>query len=80
MGRNTGMQTGISKSEIGWVDFEDKNGVVRYTITSKASAPYEMFFLYELQGDKFVKIGKGANPLELEKRFNVMERMQNNEV
>lgn len=34
-----------------------------------------VFFFYEYDGKDYKKLGRGDNPLELERRFRVKERM-----
>jgi hypothetical protein len=53
--------------EVVWVSICDSPDHVRYIITSKKTR--DTYFLYELVNGKYVKRGKGANPLELEERY-----------
>ena len=32
--------------------------------------------MYELTGGKFVKLGKAKNPVELENKYNVVEKLR----
>jgi hypothetical protein len=55
---------GIPSAEIVWVTITDDLGD-EYVITSKATR--DMYYIYRLEKDKAVKLGKNENPLELEK-------------
>lgn len=57
---------GISKSEHIWTKIVINTNNVYY-ITSKNIGDY--YFLYKLNGDKAVKLGKAKSPLELEEKF-----------
>jgi len=56
--------TGIPSTEIVWVTITDDLGD-EYVITSKSDR--NTYYLYRLEKDKAVKLGKNENPLELEK-------------
>ena len=58
---------GIPSAERIWTEYRTKLGDVYY-LTSKRSVP-GAFWLYRLEGDRAVKLGKGDNPVTLEKRF-----------
>ena len=51
----------------------DKDSNPLFLITEKTLQ--ELYFIYEFTGDGLVKLGKGKSPSELEKKFNVRERM-----
>lgn len=55
------------KGEIVWVGHYDQDNNLRYITTSKPARDY--YFLYELRGDKFVKLGKDRNPRILEDKY-----------
>lgn len=55
---------GIPSAEIVWLTITDDLGD-EYVITSKATR--DMYYIYRLEKDKAVKLGKNENPLELEK-------------
>lgn len=55
---------GIPSTEIVWVTITDDLGD-EYVITSKSDR--NTYYLYRLEKDKAVKLGKNENPLELEK-------------
>lgn len=54
---------GIPNNETIWVTITDDLGD-EYVITSKSDR--NMYYLYRLEKDKAVKLGKNENPLELE--------------
>lgn len=58
--------TGIQSTEIVWVTITDDLGD-EYVITSKSDR--NIYYLYRLEKEKAVKLGKGENPLELEQNF-----------
>lgn len=55
---------GIPSTEIVWVTITDDLGD-EYVITSKSDR--NLYYLYRLEKEKAVKLGKNENPLELEK-------------
>ena len=55
---------GIPSTEIVWVTITDDLGD-EYAITSKSDR--NVYYLYRLEKDKAVKLGKNENPFELEK-------------
>lgn len=55
---------GIPSAEIVWVTITDDLGD-EYVITSKTTR--DVYYIYRLEKDKAVKLGKNENPLELEK-------------
>ena len=57
---------GIPSTEIVWVTITDDLGD-EYIITSKSDR--SIYYIYRLEKEKAVKLGKGENPLELEKKF-----------
>ena len=56
--------TGIPSSETIWVTITDDLGD-EYVITSKVTR--DVYYIYRLEKDKAVKLGKNENPIELEK-------------
>ena len=58
---------GIPQNEIVWVERISKTGE-SYYITSKADNR-KLYYLYKLNGDKAVKIGKAGTPVELEDKY-----------
>ena len=57
---------GIPKTERMWVKRITEKGETYY-ITSKDTRDY--YFLYKMDGDKAVKLGKAKSPLELEQKY-----------
>lgn len=57
---------GIPKTERIWVKRITEKGETYY-ITSKDTRDY--YFLYKMDGDKAVKLGKDKSPLELESKY-----------
>lgn len=57
---------GIPKTERIWVRRITEKGETYY-ITSKDTRDY--YFLYKMDGDKAVKLGKAKSPLELEQKY-----------
>lgn len=53
----------VPSNETIWVTITDDLGD-EYIITSKATR--DMYYIYRLEKDKAVKLGKNENPLELE--------------
>ena len=62
------------KDEIRWVGYHDIEGELRYLMTSKATR--DVYFLYELQDGKFVKLGKDKSPRGLVANFGADEALQ----
>ena len=54
---------GIPSTETVWVTITDDLGD-EYVITSKSDR--NIYYLYRLEKDKAIKLGKNENPLELE--------------
>lgn len=57
---------GIPKTERIWVKRITEKGETYY-ITSKDTRDY--YFLYKMENDKAVKLGKAKSPLELEQKY-----------
>ena len=57
---------GIPSTEIVWVTITDDLGD-EYIITSKSDR--NIYYIYRLEKEKAVKLGKGNNPIELEQNF-----------
>lgn len=57
---------GIPKTERIWVKRITEKGETYY-ITSKDTRDY--YFLYKMDGEKAVKLGKAKSPLELEQKY-----------
>lgn len=54
---------GIPNTEIVWVTITDDLGD-EYVITSKPTR--DIYYIYRLEKDRAIKLGKNENPLELE--------------
>lgn len=63
------------KGETVWVSYRTTENEKRFIITSK-NDDRTWYFLYELQGDTFKKLGKAKSPYELEEKFNVNARLR----
>ena len=62
------------KGEIVWISYFDSGRVLRFFLTSKPAR--DMFYLYEVAEDlTYVKLGKAKSPVDLEAKYNVMERI-----
>lgn len=57
-----------------WVQYHDEDGNLKFIVTSKPLR--DQYFLYELQNEKFVRIGKAENPTEMEVEFQLKEKLQ----
>lgn len=57
---------GIPKTERIWVKRITEKGETYY-ITSKDTRDY--YFLYKMDGDKAVKLGKSKSPVDLEQKY-----------
>lgn len=62
------------KGEQIWVQYYNHSRDLLFILTSKEIRDY--YFLYELVDGKFKKLGKAKSPVELEKKFRVVERMR----
>lgn len=58
-----------------WVRYVDKNQNTLFILTSKETSR-DFYFLYEVAGDSFRKLGKARSPTELEEKFRVIDRLQ----
>lgn len=63
----------ISKGEHAMTSLRDKNGAEVGLIT--ANQMETLFYLYEVADGNYKKLGKSDNPLELEARYKMDERM-----
>lgn len=61
----------ISKSEIQWVSYRDKDGNERFVTTSNAVR--DTYYIYEVNGTDATKLGSAKSPAILEERFSVLE-------
>ncbi len=61
------------KDETVWCCYNNRSGQTMFVITSKGY-DRSAYFLYEVQQDNTCKkLGKSKSPLDLEKKFKVME-------
>lgn len=58
--------TGIPSTETIWVTTTNDLGD-KYVITSKVTRDY--YYIYKIDNDKAVKLGKADSPLELEQKY-----------
>lgn len=58
---------GIPKTERIWVKRTTLKGEVFYTTSKENDRSY--YFLYKMEGDKAVKLGKSKSPVELERKY-----------
>lgn len=58
-----------------WVRYVDRHQNTLFILTSKETSR-DFYFLYELVGDTFKKLGKARSPTELEEKFQVHERLR----
>lgn len=63
------------KGETVWVRYVDRNQNTLFILTSKETSR-DFYFLYELVGDSFKKLGKARSPTELEEKYQVHERLR----
>ena len=67
--RNTdGADFVFPKGETVWVQYHAAGGALRYILTSKAG-DRNTYYVYELIGGAFQKLGRGRSPVELEEKF-----------
>lgn len=55
------------KNETVWVRHCTPDGDIKFIITSKEIRDY--YYIYELQGEKFVKLGRDKDPKALEEKY-----------
>lgn len=63
------------KGETVWVRYVDQKQSERFILTSK-TVSRDCYFLYEIIGDSFKRLGKAGSPVELEEKYHVLERLQ----
>lgn len=63
----------ISKNEEVIVWYSKRGGPIVGAMSINQTG--NVYFFYEFDGRDFKKLGKGSNPLELEKKFNINKRM-----
>lgn len=62
--KDTTKEGAIGKGERSWVSAYDVNNNLKYTITSNKDR--SVYYIYDKD---FKRLGRGKNPLELEKKF-----------
>jgi hypothetical protein len=63
------------KGEMVWVRFCSGNGATKFMLTSKITSR-DFYYLYEVVDGKLRKLGRGKNPLELEEKFGVDNKVK----
>lgn len=61
------------KGETVWTEYYNKSHELRFIITSKTTR--ENYFLYELVGEEFKKLGRAKTPTELEIKYKIKENL-----
>ena len=56
------------KGEAIWVQYHTKDGTLKYIVTTK-TGDRNIYYMYELDGTGFKKLGRGKSPAELEERY-----------
>lgn len=64
----TGGALTYPKGETIWVQYHTKDGTRKYIMTSK-TGDRNTYYVYELDGTDFKKLGRGKNPAELEEKY-----------
>ncbi len=62
------------KGERVWAGYYNKNHELLFIITSKGISR-DYYFLYELVGGEFKKLGKARSPTELERKYGMIRKM-----
>lgn len=61
------------KGETVWVTYLNTSKEIKFIITSKPTR--DAYFLYELVGDEFKKVGKARTPTKLVETYDVKNRL-----
>lgn len=61
------------KGERVWVGYYNTSHELKFIVTSKESRDF--YFLYELVGGVFRKLGRSRSPKELEEKFGVDKKL-----
>ena len=69
-----GKEPKLPKGEIVWIEYKNAAGKTIFILTSKEAR--DVYYLYELVGDAYVKLGKAKEPPELEEKYKVREKMR----
>ncbi len=62
------------KNEICWFHYFTSKHILMFLMTSNNSR--EWYYLYEFKDGKFVKLGRGKSPTELENKFEVEKQLK----
>lgn len=57
----------IPKAEIQWTQYQKEGSVATHIMTSNEQRT--LYYLYEIKGNDYIKLGKAKTPLELEEKF-----------
>lgn len=63
------------KGEMIWVRYCSSKGATGFLLTSKITSR-DFYYLYEVVDGKLKKLGRGKNPLELEEKFDVDNKIK----
>lgn len=63
----------ISSGEVPIVIYKDIQGNDVFLMSRKSSA--RAFYLYKIDGERAVRLGRASSPTELEYKFNVIDEM-----
>ena len=62
----------VPKGEFVWVGYNDKDGLLRFVMTSKSTRDY--YYMYAVNEDgTLTKLGKSKSPPDLESKYNVLK-------
>lgn len=64
----TGGTLTYPKGETVWVRYHTKDGALKYIMTSK-TGDRSFYYLYELDGTTFKKLGRSKSPIEMERKY-----------
>ena len=62
------------KGEIVWTGYYNINHELMFIVTSKPIRDF--YYLYELVGDEFKRVGRGKSPTDLERKYNVIDKIK----
>ena len=63
------------KGEHIWTGYYNTKQELLFIVTTKGETR-DWYYLYEYEDGKLKKLGKARNPVELEEKYNVCERMR----
>lgn len=61
------------RGECVWVSYYNSDKELLFIMTSKPACDF--YFLYEAVNGEFKKLGKAKNPMELEEKFKIRDKM-----